>query len=78
MTNELLYKMQIETLRGEIKAKCEMLGAAIAEKEKYRAALEKSMQRERDALNAMCDKCGKYREEHNGACDGCRWHHGKA
>ena len=31
----------------------------------------------RKELNAMrnelCCKCGKYREAHNGACDGCRW-----
>ena len=23
--------------------------------------------------NEMCYLCGKYREAHNGACDGCRW-----
>ena len=23
--------------------------------------------------NELCLKCGKYREDHNGACDGCRW-----
>ena len=23
--------------------------------------------------NELCFKCGKYREAHNGACDGCRW-----
>lgn len=23
--------------------------------------------------NELCCKCGKYRESHNGACDGCRW-----
>ena len=29
---------------------------------------------ERDAMrNELCCKCGKYREAHNGACDGCRW-----
>ena len=29
---------------------------------------------ERDAMrNELCFKCGKYREAHNGACDGCRW-----
>ena len=29
---------------------------------------------ERDAMrNELCYLCGKYREEHNGACDGCRW-----
>ena len=23
--------------------------------------------------NELCYVCGKYREAHNGACDGCRW-----
>ena len=23
--------------------------------------------------NELCCKCGKYRDAHNGACDGCRW-----
>ena len=27
----------------------------------------------RDAVNELCLKCGKYHEEHNGACDSCRW-----
>ena len=31
-------------------------------------------QADRDVLrNELCCKCGKYREAHNGACDGCRW-----
>ena len=25
-----------------------------------------------EAKNELCCKCGKYREAHNGACDGCR------
>ena len=32
------------------------------------------MKKELDAMrNELCFKCGKYREAHNGACDGCRW-----
>ena len=26
-----------------------------------------------DMRNELCFKCGKYRDAHNGACDGCRW-----
>ena len=26
-----------------------------------------------EAKNELCYMCGKYREAHNGACDGCRW-----
>ena len=26
-----------------------------------------------EAKNELCYLCGKYREAHNGACEGCRW-----
>ena len=26
-----------------------------------------------DCVNELCMKCGQYRREHEGACDGCRW-----
>jgi len=26
-----------------------------------------------DLRNFACQLCGKYKEAHNGACDGCRW-----
>ena len=32
------------------------------------------LKKELDAMrNELCYKCGNYREDHNGACDGCRW-----
>lgn len=27
----------------------------------------------KDAVNELCFKCGEYRDQHLGACDGCRW-----
>lgn len=27
----------------------------------------------RDCVNELCLQCGQYRDEHKGACDGCRW-----
>ena len=27
----------------------------------------------KDCVNELCYQCGQYLEEHNGACDGCRW-----
>ena len=27
----------------------------------------------KDCVNELCLKCGNYREEHLGACNGCRW-----
>ena len=26
-----------------------------------------------DCKNELCERCGKYKESHLGACDGCRW-----
>ena len=54
--------------------------ALVAEIEKLRKQLEQ-IQAERDELkkelhamrNELCYLCGKYREAHNGACNGCRW-----
>ena len=47
--------------------------ALSAEIEKLRKQLEQT-QAERDVMrNELCYMCGKYREAHNGACDGCRW-----
>lgn len=32
------------------------------------------LQKQLDAArNELCYKCGKYKEAHNGACDGCKW-----
>lgn len=27
----------------------------------------------RDCRNELCLRCGDYRMQHKGACDGCRW-----
>ena len=27
----------------------------------------------RDMKNELCQYCGKYKQAHDGACDGCRW-----
>ena len=54
--------------------------ALVTEIVKLRKQLAQT-QAERDDLkkelaamrNELCYLCGKYREAHNGACDGCRW-----
>ena len=49
----------IDRLRMELASAC---------KERDEAKSELAAMR-----NELCLKCGKYREAHNGACDGCRW-----
>lgn len=41
--------------------------------ESLQAQLAASQRRAQDARNELCLKCGRYRESHNGACNGCRW-----
>ena len=44
-----------------------------AEIEKLRKQLEQTKSELAAMRNELCYKCGKCREAHNGACDGCRW-----
>ena len=46
------------------------LRMALASTCKERDELKKELH---EAKNELCCKCGKYRDAHNGACDGCRW-----
>ena len=46
------------------------LRMALASACKERDELKKELAAMR---NELCYLCGKYREDHNGACDGCRW-----
>ncbi len=39
-----------------------------------KAVAEKEEQSELHAMkNELCQYCGKYKQAHEGACDGCRW-----
>ena len=40
--------------------------------EKLQSQLAASQRRAQDARNELCQKCGRYRDAHKGACDGCR------
>ena len=46
------------------------LRMALASACKERDELKKQLH---EAKNELCYKCGKYRDAHNGTCDGCRW-----
>ena len=56
--------------RAALSAEIEKLRMALASACKERDELKKQLH---EAKNELCYLCGKYREAHNGACDGCRW-----
>ena len=35
--------------------------------------LRKTRQELKTCANELCLQCGQYRQEHLGACEGCRW-----
>ena len=37
------------------------------------AQIEKLAADRKALLNELCQYCGKYKQAHEGACDGCRW-----
>lgn len=37
------------------------------------AANEKLAADRKDLINELCQYCGKYKQAHEGVCDGCRW-----
>lgn len=54
---ELLIKLELADVQIE---------RLVEETERLRRDLK-------DCRNELCLYCGKYKERHNGACDGCRW-----
>ena len=64
---------EIEKLRKQLEQTHADRDAAIAGQETLQKAMAEC-KAERDVLrNELCYLCGKYRDAHNGACDGCRW-----
>lgn len=59
---ERLLDQSIDTLKG-----------ARATLEACRDALKDCCRELSDCRNELCLRCGKYKESHLGACDGCRW-----
>ena len=59
MENETFSKDYVDALTQEIENKRRYI-------EKYRRTLK-------DSVNELCYQCGQYKNEHLGACDGCRW-----
>ena len=52
------------------------LASACKERDEVRKELHEAKSELAAMRNELCCKCGKYREAHNGACDGCRWKKG--
>lgn len=73
------YKEGLRTLQSDIK-KYEDFDATIdcfEENEKYLKEVNKLREELHTCKNELCLHCGKYKNEHLGACKDCRWHNTK-
>ncbi|HNX82178.1 MAG TPA: hypothetical protein PKL77_08550 [Candidatus Omnitrophota bacterium] len=64
---------QFDKMRGAYEVMSALAEVRKEEIESLQAQLAASQRRAQDARNELCLKYGRYREAHNGACDGRRW-----
>lgn len=42
--------------------------------ERWKNTLQKAIDEREELKNELCLHCGKYKNEHLGACNGCKWY----
>lgn len=60
-------------LRDELKTAYNSISQLDASNSRLMAANEKLAADRKALINELCQYCGKYKQAHEGACDGCRW-----
>lgn len=64
---------ELADARNEIKKIYNGYDQLDASNSRLMAANEKLAADRKALINELCQYCGKYKQEHKGACDGCRW-----
>ncbi len=59
--------------REELKTAYDSISQLDGANSSLRAANEKLAADRKELINELCQYCGKYKQAHEGACDGCRW-----
>ena len=66
ITTDVLMQHEMEKIEDRIETMEKSVVGLEAVVSKYKKTLK-------DAVNELCYQCGQYKNEHLGACDGCRW-----
>lgn len=66
-------RKRIIDLRDELKTAYNSISQLDASNSGLMAANEKLAADRKALLNELCQYCGKYKQAHEGACDGCKW-----
>lgn len=70
-TEEL--RKRIIDLRDQLKIAYNSISQLDASNSGLMAANEKLAADRKALINELCQYCGKYKQAHEGACDGCKW-----
>jgi len=60
----------------EAESHCKTVEQMASEAETHYNVVKQLRNYLKDLRNEMCQKCGKYKYAHEGACDSCRWKEG--
>lgn len=60
-------------LRDELETAYDSISQLDGANSSLMAANEKLAADRKALINELCQYCGKYKQAHEGACDGCRW-----
>lgn len=60
-------------LRDELKTAYDSISQLDGANSSLMAANEKLAADRKALINELCQYCGKYKQAHEGACDGCKW-----
>lgn len=66
-------RKRIIGLRDELKTAYDSISQLDGANSRLIAANEKLAADRKALLNELCQYCGKYKQAHEGACDGCKW-----
>jgi hypothetical protein len=66
-------RKRIIDLRDELKTAYNSISQLDASNSRLMAANEKLSADRKALINGLCQYCGKYKQAHEGACDGCKW-----
>ena len=64
---------ELTDARNEIKTFYNGYDQLDASNSRLMAANEKLAADRKALINELCQYCGKYKQAHEGACDGCKW-----
>lgn len=66
-------RKRIIDLRDELKTAYNSISQLDASNNGLMVANENLAADRKALINELCQYCGKYKQAHKGACDGCRW-----